>query len=89
MTTPATRERAQLAVTRSEWISTGALLVSLASIIWTGGVIYGQVQEHDRRIVLVEAKMDAIVPRLERIDANVAILAQRAQEDRAARGVKP
>jgi hypothetical protein len=51
-------------------------------MIWTGGVVYGQVQDHDRRIIAVEDKLDSIVPRIERIDANVAMLAQRAAEDR-------
>jgi len=70
------------AVTRSEWIAGAAFLLSAASMIWTGGVVYGQVQDHDRRIIAVEDKLDSIVPRIERIDANVAMLAQRAAEDR-------
>jgi hypothetical protein len=80
--------KAEKAVTRSEWIAGAAFLLSAASMIWTGGVIYGQVQEHDRRIVGVEDKLDSIVPRIERIDANVAMLAQRAAEDRQERIVK-
>jgi len=75
----------ETAVTRSEWISGAAFLLSASSMIWTGGVIYGQVQEHDRRIVAVESKLDSIVPRIERIDANVTILAERAAEDRKER----
>jgi hypothetical protein len=78
----------ETAVTRSEWIAGAAFLLSAASMIWTGGVIYGQVQEHDRRIVAVESKLDSIVPRIERIDANVTILAERAAEDRKERGGK-
>jgi hypothetical protein len=76
------------AVTRSEWIAGAAFLLSAASMIWTGGVIYGQVQEHDRRITGVEDKLDSMVPRIERIDANVAMLAQRAAEDRQERIAK-
>ena len=76
------------AVTRSEWIAGAAFLLSAASMIWTGGVIYGQVQEHDRRITGVEDKLDSMVPRIERIDANVAMLAQRAAEDRQERITK-
>ena len=87
MTTPPAiaRRKTEKAVARSEWISGAALLLSAASIIWTGGVIYGQVQEHDRRLGKVESKLDSIVPRIERIDANVAMLAQRAAEDRQER----
>lgn len=76
------------AVTRSEWIAGAAFLLSAGSIVWTGGVIFGQVQEHDRRIIAVEDKLDSIVPRIERIDANVAMLAQRAAEDRQERIAK-
>jgi hypothetical protein len=76
------------AVTRSEWIAGAAFVLSAASMVWTGGVIFGQVQEHDRRIVAVENKLDSIVPRIERIDANVTILAERAAEDRKERGAK-
>jgi len=78
----------ETAVTRSEWIAGAAFVLSAGSVIWTGGVIFGQVQEHDRRIVAVESKLDSIVPRIERIDANVTILAERAAEDRKERGGK-
>ena len=78
----------ETAVTRSEWIAGAAFVLSAGSMIWTGGVVYGQVQEHDRRIVAVESKLDNIVPRIERIDANVTILAERAAEDRKERDAK-
>lgn len=40
---------------KHDWISIAALMLSVGSIVWTGGVIYGQQQEHSRRIAELEA----------------------------------
>lgn len=74
-----------VSVKRSEMMAGAALLFSAASMIWTGGVVYGQVQEHDRRIAQVETTLngrDGIAARVERIDANVAMMTERMAEDR-------
>ncbi len=38
----------------SDAISLAALILSVCSVVWTGGVIYGQQQEHTRRIAALE-----------------------------------
>ncbi|HQS70903.1 MAG: hypothetical protein B7Y36_08185 [Novosphingobium sp. 28-62-57] len=69
-------------VTRAEWISFGALALNVATLIFGLGVIWADVQDHDRRISTQEVKLDVLVPKVERIDANVTFLAERAREDR-------
>lgn len=73
-------------VTRAEWISFGALALNIATLVFGLGVIWADVQDHERRIVAQEAKIDALIPKVERIDANVTFLAERAREDRNAKG---
>lgn len=69
-------------VTRAEWVSFAAFALNIATLIFGLGVIWADVQDHERRIANQETKIDVIMPRLERIDANVAFLAERAREDR-------
>lgn len=69
-------------VTRAEWIAIAALLVTIIAQIFNMGVVYGQVQEHDRSIAKLEEVTDQLVPRVERIDANVEFLAEQAREQR-------
>ena len=68
--------------TRAEWVSFGALALNIATLIFGLGVIWADVQDHERRLGLQENKIDMLVPKVERIDANVAFLAERAREDR-------
>lgn len=74
-----------VAVTRAEWVSFGALALNIATLIFGLGAIWSNVQDHERRINIQETKMDILVPKVERIDANVAFLAERAREDRDGR----
>lgn len=69
-------------VTRAEWISFGAFALNVATLIFGLGVVWADVQDHERRIASQESKVDALIPKVERIDANVAFLAERAREDR-------
>lgn len=72
-------------VTRAEWISFGALALNVATLIFGLGVIWSDVQDHERRLEKQESKLDELIPKVERIDANVAFLAERAREDRERR----
>jgi hypothetical protein len=67
---------------RAEWISIASLVITLAALVFNIGVVYQTVQDHDRRIIAEEAKSDQLIPRVERIDANVAFLAEQAREQR-------
>jgi hypothetical protein len=69
-------------MTRAEWIAAGAFVLNIATLIFGLGVVWGDVQDHERRISAQEVKMDAVIPRVERIDANVAFLVDQAREDR-------
>lgn len=69
-------------VTRAEWVSFGAFGLNILTLAFGLGVVWADVQDHEARLAKQETKIDMIVPRLERIDANVAFLAERAREDR-------
>lgn len=69
---------------RAEWIAIGAFALNVATLVFGLGVVWADVQDHGRRLDVQERKMDTIVPKVERIDANVQFLAERAREDREA-----
>jgi hypothetical protein len=79
-------------VKRAEWASAVAFLFSAATAVFTGGVLYGQVQAQGSRITVLEshdslttAQMSDLKVSLAEIKTNVQFLADRAREDRAAR----
>ncbi|WP_417615288.1 hypothetical protein [Parasphingorhabdus sp.] len=59
-----------------------SLLTSAGVGVFTLGVIYGQVGNNTDRINAIEPKVEGVVARIERIDANVAFLTELAKEDR-------
>jgi hypothetical protein len=67
------------------WLAFVALAVSLGTTIFTAGIIYGDVKENTRVNQMQDSKLDGLIPRVERIDANVEFLAEQAREDRARR----
>lgn len=67
---------------RAEWGVVLSLIVSGVNLAWTAGVVWQSVQDHDRRIAAIEVRTEAMAQRIERIDANVQFLAERAKEDR-------
>lgn len=69
-------------VTRAEWVSFSALALNVATLIFGLGVVYSDVQNHEQRLAKQESKIDTLIPKVERIEANVAFLADRAREDR-------
>lgn len=73
-------------VKRAEWIAIAALLLNIGTLVFGLGTLWQQQQDHDRRLSLVEQRYDAMAVRVERIDANVAFLAERAREDREKMG---
>ncbi len=70
---------------RAEWGVIVSLIMSMMTAAWSVGVVWQTVQEHDRRLLAAESKLDTITMRIERIDANVTFLADRAREDRESR----
>jgi hypothetical protein len=77
--------RGKAAVSRAEWIAVGALALNVGTLVFGLGVVWADVQDHERRIEMQERKTDVLVPKVERIDANVSFLAERAREDREKR----
>lgn len=59
-----------------------SLLTSSGVGIFTLGVVYGQVGNNTQRINAIEPKVEGVVARIERIDANVEFLTELAREDR-------
>jgi hypothetical protein len=72
-------------VKRAEWISVAALVLTMASGVFQLGVVWQAQQDHERRIIVIETDSKILITKVERIDANVAYLAERAREDRARR----
>jgi uncharacterized membrane protein YoaK (UPF0700 family) len=75
-------------VSRAEWIAIAALSVTIVAQIFNMGVVYGQVQDHEREIAALKTVTDTLVPRVERIDANVEFLTSLAKEERERRRVQ-
>jgi hypothetical protein len=69
-------------VKRAEWISIAALMLTLASGIFQLGVVWQSQQDQERRLIVVENDNKILIPKVERIDANVSFLAEQAREDR-------
>lgn len=70
------------AMTRAEWIAAGAFSLNVLTLAFVAGVLWQTVDDHTRRIELQESKLDVLVPKVERIDANVAFLAEQARDER-------
>lgn len=76
-------------VKRAEWGVIASLGLSAATALFTGGIVYGQVQAQEARIEKVETRQDLTTAQLTqqavtiaRIDANVGFLADEARARR-------
>ena len=59
-----------------------SLLTSAGLGVFTLGVMWGQVNNNTDRLKVIEPKVDGMLSKLERIDANVSFLAELAKEER-------
>ena len=71
-------------MTKLEWGVVFSVLASAGSIVFSAGVVWGDLRDHERRLEIQEVKMDGIIPKVERIDANVTFLAEHARDERSA-----
>lgn len=78
----------KVSVKRAEWVSAAALCLTLASLVFQLGVVWQAQQDQERRLVVVEADNRQLLQKVERIDANVLFLADRAREDREDRRLR-
>ena len=69
-------------VDRAEWIAAIALLLNFGTIAFVAGQVVQEQADHERRITAEEAKSETLIPKVERIDANVQFLAEQAREQR-------
>lgn len=70
------------AMTRAEWIAAAALGLNILTLAFFFGAVWRDVQDHGRRLGLVETSNTELVQKVERIDANVSFLAELARENR-------
>lgn len=59
-----------------------SILLSVGTVIFTGGYLYGQVQSNTTRIDKLEPQMANVDRRLERIDTNVEWIRERYRDNR-------
>jgi hypothetical protein len=59
-----------------------SIFMSGASLIFTAGFVYGQVQTNSRRLDRIEPKVETLGERIERIDVNVDWLRHNSEERR-------
>lgn len=90
MNDPTHDDNVDVSIKRLDWGIIFSLLLSSASLLFTGGVVYGQVQMQGREIEQLKSAresdrrdFDDLKTIVVRIDANVTSLADRAREDRA------
>lgn len=76
-------------MTRAEWIAVAAVVLNISTLVFAGGAFWQTQQDHDRRIVAMEAALQArtqemtqILVRLERIDSNTMALKERMDKER-------
>lgn len=69
-------------VTRAEWIAAIALLLNVMTIAFVAGQVMQTQNDQGRRIESLEDTDRDLIPRVERIDANVEFLTEMAREQR-------
>lgn len=67
-------EKRLLGRDKTEWGVILSLIVSSASLIFSGGYVYGQVQKNSAEIERLRADRDSEIDRLARIETKVDIL---------------
>ena len=86
MATNPTERRWQVSnITRAEVLAIIAVSLNILTLVFGAGVMWGDIQDQERRIVAVEQSTDQLVQKVERIDANVTFLAELAREERGRR----
>ena len=68
------KENSAVMLTKLEWGVVLSLLASAGSIIFSAGIIWTTVQQHDREILMLKAKADENTDRLARIETKLDIV---------------
>jgi hypothetical protein len=65
-----------------EWGVIFSMLVSGGSAIFSAGILYGDVKDHDRRLMVIETKSEGVTERLARIESNLDFLVEQYKQER-------
>lgn len=71
---PKPSENGAIMLTKLEWGVVLSLLASAGSIIFSAGIIWTTVQQHDREILMLKTKADENTDRLARIETKLDIV---------------
>jgi hypothetical protein len=75
-------ERPKIALGSLEWGVIISLFVSGASAIFSAGVVYSTVREHESRIVKVEARSEGVSERLASIESKLEFLVEQYRNEK-------
>lgn len=64
-----------------EWGVIVSMLISAATLIFSVGVTWGTISDHERRLEIVEREDREVAKQLAGIDANVQFLVNRARDE--------
>lgn len=73
--------RVKITLGSLEWGVIVSLLISAGSAIFSAGVVYSEVRDHDKRLTKVEVASDDVAERLGRIETNLEYLVARYRRD--------
>ncbi len=68
------------AVGKLEWGVIVSMMISAATLIFSVGVTWGRISDHERRLAVVELEDREVAKKLAAIDANVQFLVNRARD---------
>lgn len=64
-----------------EWGVIFSLLISACSAVFSAGIVYSAVQDHEKRLSRVEVRSDSVIERLARIESNLEFLVEQYRQD--------
>ena len=72
----------KIALGKMEWGVIISLLFSGGTTLFTAGILYGDVQNHERRLVVVESKSEGVSERLSNIEGKLDFLVDQYKNER-------
>lgn len=64
-------ETPEAKLNKVEWGLVFAIVMNIGTILFVAGVVYGDVQDHERRMLVIEQKSDTVTDRLARIETKL------------------
>jgi len=72
----------KIALGKLEWGVIVSLMFSGGTTLFTAGILYGDVQNHERRLVVVESKSEGVSERLSNIEGKLDFLVDQYKNER-------